>query len=341
MPEPDSGTVSPRRVARRLRRAATRAAVAAAMRIAAFAPERSLRLVELAARRCLAHLGPLMPLAARTVRDNMRRAGVWRTGADSRWFEQVARHLAAAMYVFRHAHDAVSNGRPAPLAAMSRERVMVDDSISHLRDAVARGRGVILACPHTCQFLWALARLNQETPLAVYLRFSRHPHGRAAKEAWCRAAGLSMIAEPSRIADPTARAERLADALRGGRTLVITPDVAQRLDRGVRVRLLGRRVSMASGVAALAVLTGAPVVMGLSMPQGDRIRTAFYPPIEPADAPRRSGWRRAAMSDIQQRWTDHFSEFIRQYPEMWWMGLDSRWTRVFRGDPAYSEASAP
>jgi len=336
---PVAAPVSSRRsLVRRARKRLTLGALRAALSLAPRLNDRAADTIE----RALAglhRLGPLAPHLGRVVRANMRRAGVFRDQADRQYFHQVALHLTGAIQVLRHGRPH-GEGVAGRLAELIRRRVLRDESIENLRRAVAMERGVIIAPVHACQFLLGLARINQEVPVTVYLRYSRNAAGREAKRIWCRACGMRMIAEPSKAADPAARAAALAEVLAQKQVLVITPDVAQRRGKGVPVQLLGREVHLASGAASLSVLTGAPVVPVTVRPAGDkaqsRVIMSIHKPIEPPDVVRKRGWRQEAIRQVQQRWTLVFEKFLRDYPHLWWLWADNRWTRAWRGDPKYS-----
>src|SRR5204862_3697733 len=128
---------------------------------------------------------------------------------------------------------------------------------------------------------------NIEIPLTVFLRHSRDPLRLQAKAAWCRSAGIGMIAEPSRLADPAARAAILAQAMAEKRVLVITPDLAQRRGSGIPVKIFGREVYMPSGVASLALLTAAPIIPVRPRPLRNACRIVGDPAVPPPGVRRR------------------------------------------------------
>lgn len=329
--------MQPRRPLRHLRRRATTQIVRAALQLCPRLSSGTLDVLERATSAILPQLG--RAVLARLVRRNMQAAGVHRAGAEHAYLRQASDHLASALHFFRHGarRNCSDPTDAAPeVLELARRRIDLDDTIEHLHRAAGENRGVILAPCHATQFLLGLARINEAAPLTVYLRYSRSAAGREAKAAWHRAAGLRIIAEPSKITDPSARAALLAEALADRKIVVITPDVVQRRGKGVPVNLFGREVHLASGVAALSVLTGAPIVAVTSRPVGRHVCVVLHEPFHAPEIPHRRGWRTEAMRQVQQRWADLFAEFLRQHPQLWYFWADNRWTRVFRDDAKYT-----
>lgn len=324
------------------------------MRLAPRLPRGALRVGDRAIAAGFSRIGPWV--LGGLVRRQMQAAGVYATCAERRYFEQVGLHLASVLPVLKHGLAGVAGGEltsanehdtpecaPA-IEDAARDRLTVDESIRHLHDAASAGRGAILAPAHVSQFLLGLARMGREAPLTVYLRYSKNDSARLAKQAWCRAAGLRVIAEASRVTDPGARAERLASALQSGQVLVITPDIPQRIGRGATVRLLGRRMQLASGIASLSLLTGAPIIpltgrpLDTRRPGNRRYVTCnvLHPPLRVPELPRGRGRRREAVDALMQQWADHFAVFLQCHPHLWFPWIDTRWSRVWRCDPKYA-----
>lgn len=277
----------------------------------------------------MARTGPTWPVLSRIVAANMRSAGVYDRPVIRAYFEQVASHLANAMRVFRLAD------RDGAVAGLARSQVDLDDSVSHIHQALSHGRGAIVVPPHVCNFLVTLARLNQEVPVRVYLRWSEDERKIEMKRAWCAATGLDVILEPANATDPASRAAACVEALRDGAVLVMTPDIAQRSDRGVAVRLLDREVYLPTGPASIAMLAEAPLVpvFGRLVGKTHVIRASEAIVVEPMA--RAEGGRQASIQRAMQTWAGQFEAFLRECPQAWFLWGDSRWTRVFRGDRRY------
>lgn len=280
--------------------------------------------------RTLAKWGPRTPVLARQVHLNMRAAGVGGPDAVQDHFRQMARHLSNALRIFR------SGFAPEVVAEMARRDIQVDESLEHVRAAISAGRGAVIIPPHVCNFLLTAVRLNQEIPLSIYLRWSSDPRKRELKEAWCKAAGLNAILEPANATDPSARAAACVEILRSGRALVMTPDIVQRAGKGAAVKMFGRVVDLPTGPASIAMLAESPLFSMFGHTRENVHTMTFMPPRIIVSRSRAEGGRTAAVREAMQEWGDHFSEFLRTEPATWFLWGDSRWTRFFRGDPAYS-----
>lgn len=281
--------------------------------------------------RMLARWGPRAPVLARQVEVNMRSAGVGGRADVDEHFRQVARHLTNALRIFR------SGFAPDVVAEMARREIAVDSSMDLVRAAMSDGRGAVIIPPHVCNFLLTAVRLNQEIPLSIYLRWSSDPRKRELKEAWCKAAGLNAILEPANATDPSARAAACVDILRSGRALVMTPDIVQRAGRGAAVKLFGRIVDLPTGPASIAMLAESPLFSMFGFTRGNVHTMTVKPPRMIVSRSRAEGGRTAAVREAMQEWGDYFEAFLRAEPASWFLWGDSRWTRFFRGDSAFSK----
>jgi len=288
-------------------------------------------------------LGPYAPILSSVVAENMRAAGVYSPVAHREYFARAGAHLGGVLHVLRYAHRPATGHMHPELARLVERRIRLDDSFECLRRAAAGGKGVVLLGVHASEYMLVLARINQELPITVYLRHSRDAHKQAAKRAWCAATGLSFIAEPPGLLNPSRRAELMADALRAGRVLIVTPDLAQKRELGVPVRVLDREVYLPGGPAALSLLLEAPLVTVVAGPAsegncyGRGLSLRFFGPAPVVAVQRRRGWKKEAVRERLQWFADLFTNaFLRPHPALWFLWGDKRWTRVFRGDPRYT-----
>ena len=306
---------------------ATDAAVAAAPRLTVRTVDR----IEALLARC----GPYCPVVARSVADNMRALDVYSVTAHRGYFAQLGAHLAGALHTLRYADATRGNGMCDALAGIVAERVELDESVGRLREAAARGKGVIIMGPHIANYLLNLARLNQDVPLTVYLRYSKDPRRRAAKQRWYQASGVGWISEPADAGGPLGRLGRLAAALRDGRTLFITPDLPQKRGDGTPVRFFQREIYLPAGPAVLAVRTGAPLFTLVARPVEQRQQLVLRGPLVAERSERGRDGRRAAIRQRVQWFATCFEQFITEQTPLWYLWGDKRWTRVLRGDPRY------
>jgi len=310
---------------RNLRRWITAGATSVAARVAPTVPGPVVDLLQWT----LGRTGPMLPVMAHLVRTNMRAAGVYERKVFRDYFRHVAAHLLNGIRLFG------LKGNNDAVAAIARREVDVDPSIDRLVSASESGRGAVIAPAHACNFLISLARLRQEVPLCIYLRWSDNRRKLAMKRQWCEAVGLDVIIEPSNATDPTSRAAACAEALRAGKLLAITPDIAQKATEGIPVEWLGRRAFLPTGPAALAMLADVPMIPLFARYRGDVHVCYCDEPLSVEAVSRDEGGRKEALRRAMQCWADGFSRFIRDCPQAWFLWGDSRWTRVLRGDPKY------
>lgn len=306
---------------------ATDAALWAAPRLSARAADRVMGR--------LAAWGPRLPVVGRQVAENMRAVGVYSPQAYRAYFAQLGAHFAGALHAWRCASRASDAGMCGELAALVAERVELDESVRALRAAAAGGRGAILVGPHIANYLLNLARLNQDVPLTVYLRYSKDARRRIAKERWYRASGVQWISEPADAGGPMGRLGRMAAALQAGETLFITPDLPQKRDDGTPVRFFDREIYLPAGPAVLALRTRAPVFMLTAEVCGARQRLLVRGPYDGSAAGRGRAARHAAIAEQMQWFATEFERFVRAQPALWYLWGDKRWTRVLHGDPRY------
>jgi lauroyl/myristoyl acyltransferase len=277
----------------------------------------------------IARLGPALPIVSSVVAANMRAAGVYSPAAHRQYFHHLGGHFTGAVHALRCG----SNGSDSTdLARIAAERVSLDASVERLRAAAEQGRGVILMGPHICNYLLSLTRLNQDVPLTIYLRYSKDARRRGAKQRWYRASGVEWISEPPDRGGAMGRLGRMAAALREGKVLFITPDLARIREEGTPVRLFDREVYLPPGPAVLAVRTGAPLFTLSARQEGRRQRLQVTGPYA---SPQGVRPRRAEVLARLQWFADEFAAFVREDPPLWYLWGDKRWSRVFRDDPRY------
>ncbi|HKQ47709.1 MAG TPA: hypothetical protein VJZ71_06555 [Phycisphaerae bacterium] len=315
-----------------MRRLLTEKSLAAARAWATIMPAGPLPVVEWVVARLARHL----PRLSAHVRSNMRAAGVWSEPVFRAYFEQVALHLGNSARIFKWAD------KQEALARLIDDQVQIDPSVGQLRDALNAGKGAVVAAPHVCNYVFTLARLNREVPLTVYLRWSPNQHKLDMKRRWCEAVGLPVILEPPDQSNPTSRAAACVDALRSGRALVMTPDIAQKdRDKGVGVQILGHSACLPVGPASIAMLAEAPIVPVFGRLSGKTHVIYASAPLYVSPRTRAEGGRNEALRVVMQQWAEQFTAFVRACPQAWFLWGDSRWTRVFRGDPRYAVPETP
>ena len=307
------------------RRWLTTEAVHVAQTVAPMLPPRAVNAVEWS----LSRAGPTLPVLSRMVAENMRAAGLYNLRDFREYFVHVARHLTNALRILR------IGGQACAVRQFARSETDVHESVLEIRGMMDQGKGVVIAPAHVCNYLLTLVRLNEEVPVCVYLRWSKDKRKREMKRSWCQAAGLRVILEPARRADPASRARACTKLVRSGSALVMTPDIAVKADQGVPIRLLGRQAYLPAGPATIAMLAGAPLIALFARPAGRKQELYACKPIHIEPAERRKWGRRASIQRAMQTWADYFEAFLRDAPQTWFFWGDKRWTRVFHGDSRF------
>ncbi len=210
-----------------------------------------------------------------------------------------------------------------------REMHLLDDDV--LRRAVATGRGVIVALPHTgnwdhggawlvrtgVPFTTVAERLSPESLFERFVAFRES----IGMEVLPLTGGMNVFAE-------------LARRLRAGGVLCLLAD-RDLTATGVEVSFFGEPARLPAGPAALAVSTGAallPCTLWYAE-DGRGWRGRIHPQVLPPEG----GTRRERVTAMTQGMADAFAESIAAHPADWHM-LQRLWVADL--DPALTGASA-
>jgi KDO2-lipid IV(A) lauroyltransferase len=208
-------------------------------------------------------------------------------------------------------------------------KITLDGSFAHVEAAVAKGKGVILACPHAFCHELAAAAINLRHPVVALVRESKSAAREAMKSRWYQATGMSIVKRPRR-ASLVADTMSAIRSLRSGAILGITPDVIVPPEKGVPVRLLGRRVVLSPGIITLSMRLGSPIVTPWGewvhgrTSREDRLVLRFTPPLE---FPARKHTEAEVQAGLQQ-WCQIYEDRFRRNPDYWMFWLDKNWTKV-------------
>ncbi len=270
----------------------------------------------------VAGFAPWLPNLRKRLRANWKQAGLV-PGADvvDGYFRRLGcwAGWSAAVY----ARGFVDSGIAA--------KITLDDSFAHVEAAIAKGKGVILACPHAFCHELAAAAINRRHPVVALVRESKSSAREAMKARWYQATGMSVVKRPRRasIVADTMSAIR---TLRSGAILGITPDVIVAPDKGMTVQLLGRPVALSPGIIMLSMRVGSPIITpwGEWLPgrtsREDRLILRFTPPLE---FPARKHTEAEVQAGLQQ-WCQIYEDRFRRNPDYWMFWLDKSWTKVLQ-----------
>ena len=228
----------------------------------------------------------------RTVEHLRLAYGDTREETARRVFDHIGRHVADILRAMR-------GGVPG---------IMIENE-HILREAHARGRGVVLVSAHLGSFLLlGLVAKRLGVPAVVMLKSQRNERLLCwAREVIRRDFGGSVVLKPD------ARRE-IPPLLRGGSIVLLFADQHPNAG-GVPARFFGRPIEAAAGPAIFSRRYGAPLVVCTIIAQADGSHVARF------DGPISSEEPIAAVS---QRWIDILEARIREHPEQW-MWMHRRW----------------
>jgi lauroyl/myristoyl acyltransferase len=180
--------------------------------------------------------------------------------------------------------------------------------LQHLQEALAAGKGVILASAHFGTIEIGGLRLSDFTTVhAVYDSF--------------RPAYLDRLIQRKRLEKgihliPTSDVRGMLRALKSGGTLTLLFDRPVPREKGVGVRFFGRDTAVPGGPAVLSIKTGAPIVPAYMLRQPDRtFECILYPAITGLER----GERERDVRIIMQKLMDTLQSTVLSRPDQWYM----------------------
>jgi KDO2-lipid IV(A) lauroyltransferase len=197
--------------------------------------------------------------------------------------------------------------------------------VEHLHAGLDRGRGVILALPHTGNWdasgIWLVDESGPFTTVAERLKpaslFDRFV-------AYRESIGMEVIALTGSERAPT---DVLAERLRANRVICLLAD--RDLSRnGIEVEFFGEPTRMPGGPALLAAMTGATLIVVRSQFVGAGWGLTMSPPIELPE-----GRLREKVTAGTQAMAEHFAAGIAAEPADWHM-LQRLWLADLPPRPA-------
>ncbi|GHC42503.1 lipid A biosynthesis lauroyl acyltransferase [Streptomyces cinnamoneus] len=201
------------------------------------------------------------------------------------------------------------------LPVWSRDRIrtgFAPEGLHHLQEALASGRGVVIALPHMGNYdlagAWVTARLGvpfttvaeRLKPETLYDRFVAYREG----------LGMEVLPHAGGSAFGT-----LARRLRSGGLVCLVAD-RDLSSSGIEVSFFGEAAKMPAGPAMLAVQTGAVLLpVTLWYDRSPVMRGRIYAPIEVPEG----GSRAEKAAAMTQQVADAFAAGIAEHPQDWHM----------------------
>jgi lauroyl/myristoyl acyltransferase len=218
---------------------------------------------------------------------------------------------------------------------MSSRRVDLDtridmEHLEHFTDAVARGRGVIVASMHFGSWEVGLAGWNaaggRMAVLAEVLRprqlFERIIGARSYQNVQVIPIDIAAMREGDAQTARRIGASSMREAfkvLRSGGVIAMALD-RDMIGNGEPLPFFGEPAPIPVGVVDIAMRSGAAIVPIILHREGHRVRAAVHPEIAYAqDAPRDAEVRRVSSAVLAT-----FEEAIREHPDQWHV-LDPIW----------------
>src|SRR5262245_38791102 len=158
-------------------------------------------------------------------------------------------------------------------AGTAKRRVFTDETIHFLDEALAAGRGAVVATPHFGNFELFPAHLaGRGYTGAVIGRSPHNPYLASDLLAMRLRAGVETL-------DSHGSARAPVRVLQQGGIVGVLPDLDSKRISGTFIPFFGRTAFTATGPASLALLARAPLVTAYMIPEGDRYRLMFEPAI--------------------------------------------------------------
>ncbi len=180
--------------------------------------------------------------------------------------------------------------------------------LEHLYNALARGKGTILASAHFGTIEVGGLRLSDITDFhAVYDTF-RPEYLDHLIQRKRREKGINLIRANN--------GREMLRVLRAGGTLALLFDKPMAPAKGVKVHFFGRLTAVPSGPAMLALKTGATILPVYLIRHADKsFECVLFPPV----AWTASGDRDADVQTIMQKLVDTLQSAVHARPDQWYM----------------------
>lgn len=198
------------------------------------------------------------------------------------------------------------------------------EGLDHYLTAKARGKGVLIVTGHLGA--WELS--------SFYHSLMGHPMGMVIRRLDNRRLdefvnGIRCL-HGNRVLPKNDFARGLLTAMRKGQTVGILMDTNMTPPQGVFVQFFGKDACTASGLARVALKTGAAVLTGFMLwePTEGRYVLHFGPELVFA----RTGDAEADIIAATQQCTSAIESWIRRYPDQW-LWIHRRWKTRPAGEP--------
>jgi KDO2-lipid IV(A) lauroyltransferase len=199
------------------------------------------------------------------------------------------------------------------------------EGLDHYLAAKARGKGVLIVTGH--MGAWELS--------SFYHSLMGYPMGMVARPLDNRRLdafvnGIRCL-HGNRVLPKDDFARGLLRAMRAGQTVGLLMDTNMTPPQGVFVEFFGRKACTASGVARVALKTGAAVLPGFMLWEAGERRYVLH--FGPELVFARTEDAEADIVAATQQCTQAIESWIRRYPDQW-LWIHRRWKTRPAGEPA-------
>jgi Kdo2-lipid IVA lauroyltransferase/acyltransferase len=233
-------------------------------------------------------------------------------------FISLGRQLAEVCLFPRYTHENVSD-------------IVGYEGFENFQQAYARGKGVLFLTAHLGAWeISAFAHSLQGHPLSIVMRSLDNPYVDALLQSYRTMHG-------NRTVDKDDFVRGLLSAMRKGETVGILMDTNMTPPQGVFVDFFGIPACTASGLARIALRTGAAVVPGFTVwnSKTKKYILRFDPAVELIRTNSKGHDNEADIIANTAKFTQVIEGVIRQYPDQW-LWVHRRWkTRPPGEKPLY------
>jgi KDO2-lipid IV(A) lauroyltransferase len=258
----------------------------------------------------------MLPKLEKTARANLRIAFPdWSESQRTALIEKMLRNMGWMTAEF---------ARFPKLTEQNIEQLVVLDGHENFLEAQRRGNGVLVLTGHIGAWeLSSFAHALYGYPLHYMARPIENARIDSLVNGYRGLSGNQPI-----FKNESARV--MLKVLKNAGTVGILADQNTMPEEGVFVDFFGKQASTTTGIARLALHTGAAVVPGYAVwDEGlQKYRLCFEPPIELI----RTGDAERDILENTQRFTKVLEEIIRKYPDQW-VWVHGRWNTRPKGEP--------
>ena len=211
------------------------------------------------------------------------------------------------------------------LNAANVQELVEYEGLENYRAAVARKRGVLFLTAHLGAWeLGAFAHALNGYPLQVVYRRLDNPRLNRLVNHYRTLSGNKLI-------DKKDSAREILAALARNETVGILADQNNLPEDGVFVQFFGIPACTTSGIAKIALRTGAAVVPAFCVwhQPSQRFRIICSPPLEL----RATGAPEEDVRNATQQMTSVLEQYVRRYPDQW-LWIHRRWKTRPPGEPS-------